>query len=455
LWNTARKLLYDYSLSLWEAKNELWLSEGKRIPATGVVYKPAKTPAPAKKSQKQVPGTIYLNNGRYYWIVAGKMDARPLIDPKSKPKVPGTFFKDGNRYYWFIPRWLKRQRLVPDGEKFSAKDRATAEKVALKKWKQLQKDNPALAAKILKHTRSQGLATKDRKLAEKIALTMWKDIQKNDPNLAAKILTDNRPQAKDHWHAQIKGKGKHRFIGSFKTKKEAQEAYRKEFERIHGYPAGYNVQCIPKIDKVWPTWTEEKERLALMNEKSKLPVVGNLSKAQALEPVIKRMQKVDWLVDHCMVVFDENHPSASQDLAIASRGERWLAEIKKEHKRPVIQGSASIDKQSQRIRITVFDQGTEYQQVLIEEIYHVIFEIIRHASSKTFASIRNWYLKEMKKGLDSTWQMHEAFAEMMVQESQVTESTSLPRHVVNYAQRVFSPSNHVPASVIKEVAAGV
>ena len=455
LWNKARKLLYDYSLSLWEAKNELWLSEGRRIPATGVVYKPAKTPAPAKKSQKQIPGTIYLNNGRYYWIVAGKMDARPLIDPKSKPTVPGTFIKDGNRYYWFIARWLKRQRLVPDGEKFSAKDRKTAEKVALKKWKQLQKDNPALAAKILKHTRSQGLATKDRKLAEKIALRMWKDIQKNDPDLAAKILTDNRPQAKDHWHAQIKAKGKHRFIGSFKTKKEAQDAYRKEFERIHGYPAGYNVQCIPKIAKVWPTWTEEKERLALMNEQPKLPVIGNRSKTEALEPVIKRMQKVDWLVDHCMVVFDENHPSASEDLAAASRGERWLAEIKREHQRPVIQGSASIDKQSQRIRITVFDQGTEYQQVLIEEIYHVIFEIIRHASPKFFASIRNWYLKEKKKGLDPTWQMHEAFAEMMVQESQVPESTSLPRHVVNYAQRVFSPSNHVPASVIKEVAAGV
>jgi len=79
-----------------------------------------------------------LNNSRYYWVVAGKMPPKPLIDPKTKPKIPGTIFKDGSRYYWFIPRWLRRQRLVPKGEKFSAKDRATAEKVALDKWKQIQ-----------------------------------------------------------------------------------------------------------------------------------------------------------------------------------------------------------------------------------------------------------------------------------------------------------------------------
>ena len=454
LWNKARQLLYGYSLSLWEAKNELWLSEGKRIPATGVVYKPVKTTKKAYPSRK-IPGTIYLNNGRYYWIVAGKMDARPLIDPKSKPKVPGTIFRDGNRYYWFIPKLLKRQRLVPDGEKFSAKDRATAEKVALKKWKQLQSDNPAQAAKILKHTRSQGLATKDRDLAEKIALTMWKNIQKNDLDLAAKILTDNRPKATDHWHAQIKTDGKIKFIGSYKTREEANAAYIKEFKKAHGYPAGYNVQCVPKIDKVWPTWTEQKARLALMDDHSKMPVIGKSQQKQVLEPVLMQMQKIDWLVDNCMVVFDDNHPIAPENLAIASRGECWLAEIKKQHKRPVIQGSASIDKQSYRIKITIYGQGAEYKQVLIEEVYHIVFEIIRNASPKTFASIRKWYTNQLRKGLDPSWQMHEAFAELMVQENQKSQSTTLPHNVVSYAQRVFSPSNHVPASVIKEVAACV
>jgi len=284
---------------------------------------------------------------------------------------------------------------------------------------------------------------------------MWKDIQKNDPHLADKILTDNRPQATDHWHAQIKADGITRFIGSYKTKKEAQDAYRKEFEKIHGYPAGYNVQCIPKMDKVWPTWTEEKQRLALMNEQPKLPVIGNRSQTEVLEPVIKQMQRVEWMVDHCMVVFDENHPSATEAVAVDSRGRKWLAEIKQCGKRPVIQGSASIDKQAQRIKITVYNQGAGYQQVLIEEIYHIVFEIIRHVACKTFASIQKWYVNEIKKGLDPTWQMHEAFAELMVQESRTPGSTSLPRHVVHYAQRVFSASHHVPAAVIKKIAAGV
>lgn len=453
LWNKARKLLYDYSLSLWETKNEFWLSEGKRIPATGVVYKPARTSAGKKSPKKKVPGTIYLNNGRYYWVVARKMAPKPLIDPKSKPKVPGTIFKDGNRWYWFIPRWLKRQRLVPDGEKFSTTDRAAAERIALKIWRQLKKDDPAHAAKILAHTRSSGLATKDKALAEKIAQKMWKDIQKNNPKLAAKILTDNRPKATDHWHAQIKTGRTVRFIGSYKTREEANAAYLKEFEKVHGYLAGYNVQCIPKIDKVWPTWTEEKMRLALMDEHPKMPVIGKSQNRQTLEPVIKQMQKIDWVVDNCMVVFDDDHPAAMDDVAIDSRGEHWLAEIKKQHKRPVIQGSASIDKQSQRIKITIYGQGAEYKQVIIEEVYHIVFEIIKNASPKTFASIRKWYAGQIKKEIDPTWQMHEAFAELMVQESQKPETTSLPRNVVSYAQKVFSPSNKVAQPVMENILA--
>ena len=92
---------------------------------------------------------------------------------------------------------------------------------------------------------------------------MWRDIQKNDPKLAAKILTDHRPEPSEHWHAQIKTDGKVRFIGSFKTKKEAQDAYKREFEKCHGYPVGYTIQYMPKMDKVWPTWKEQKARLAV------------------------------------------------------------------------------------------------------------------------------------------------------------------------------------------------
>jgi hypothetical protein len=39
-WNRARKWLYEYSMLLWESQNELWLAEGKRVPANGAVYRP-------------------------------------------------------------------------------------------------------------------------------------------------------------------------------------------------------------------------------------------------------------------------------------------------------------------------------------------------------------------------------------------------------------------------------
>ena len=116
-WNRARKLLYDYSVSFWETKNQLWLAEGKREPAKGIVFR-AKNVATPKSKKNKVPGTIYLNNGRFYWCVARKMKPRPLIDPESKPEIPGSFLYQNGRYYWHVPRWVKRQRLVPEGEIF-------------------------------------------------------------------------------------------------------------------------------------------------------------------------------------------------------------------------------------------------------------------------------------------------------------------------------------------------
>jgi len=56
-WNQARRWLHDYSVVLWETQNQLWLIEGKRAPAVGVVYRPAKAMAPEPKN-KAVPGTL-------------------------------------------------------------------------------------------------------------------------------------------------------------------------------------------------------------------------------------------------------------------------------------------------------------------------------------------------------------------------------------------------------------
>jgi len=433
-WNRARKLLHDYSICLWEARNKIWLTEGKRKPAKGIVFK-AKNSDAKPKPKKKIPGTIYLNNGGYYWIVGRKMNPKPLIDPESKPKIPGSFLIGNGRYYWYIPGWVKRQRLVPNGEKFSTKDAAVALKLAKKLWNETQRNDSELAANVRKHTRINGTATKDRAVAEKVALKMWKRIQKKHPKLAVKLLTDNHPVAKDHWHAQIRSESNHRFLGSFETQSEAEAAYAKEFEKIWGYPPGYNVRSIPKIDKVWPTWTEEKARLSLMDEHPRLPIIGK--SVEPLEPILGQMQRVDWVVDNCIVVLDENSPVASKEVAIHSRGEKWFAEIKKQGKRPVVRGSTSIDKDTGRIRITVYGQGFGESRVLTEEVYHIVYEIIRHASPKTFASIKKWHTNRLKHGL--------------VQEKKAPESTDLPRNVVNYAQRVFSDRNVVPKLAIEKV----
>jgi len=404
LWNKARKWLYDYSLLLWGSQNKLWLAEGKRVPACGVVYKPKKT-AVSKSKRKGIPGTIYLNNGCYYWVVARKMKPRPLIDPRSKPEVPGSLIVNNGRYYWWIPGWVRRQRLVPKGEKFSTMDKSVALRIAKKLWSQIKQDDPELAANVQKHTRINGMSTKDRSVAESVAARMWRDIKKNDAELAARISKDNRPKATDHWYAQIVANRKHRFIGSFRTRTEAEAAYAREFEKVHGYPAGYNVQCIPKIDKVWPTWEEEKARLEQMDEHPRMPVIGQSPQAGTLSPMVARMQIVDWLVRDAMLVFDDNSPVASPDIAIESRGRRWFEEIKKQGKRPVIRGSSAIDKNTGRIRIAVYRQGFDNNQVLAEEIHHIGFKIIRYVDPDTFAAIRRWYKRQLRDGADPTFSM--------------------------------------------------
>ena len=450
-WNKARKLLYDYSMLLWESQNEIWLAEGQRVPANGAIYRLKKTTV-TKSKKKSVPGTIYLNNGGYYWIVARKMKPRPLIDPKSKPKVPGSFIVYNGRYYWWIPGWVKRQRLVPKGEKFSTRDKDVALKIAKKLWTQIQKNDPKLAANVQNHTRINGIATKDRATAERIAARMWREIKKNDPELAAKILTDNRPKAEDHWYANIVVNRKHRFIGSFKTRTEAEAAYANEFERVFGYPPGYNVQCIPKIDKVWPTWEEEKARLELMEEHPRMPVIGKSFQTESLIPMIERMQNVDWLVGNAMVILDDNSPAASADIAIESRGKKWYGELKKQGKRAVICGSVSIDTDTGRIRITIYDQGFDNKKVLTEEIYHIGYKIMRQSSPKALQTMQRWYKRRLRNSTDPTFSMPDMFASTMALEDSGIE-TSLPRTLVKHAQRMFSPTHRIPASVMEEVKA--
>ena len=448
-WSIARQWLYDYSLTLWETQNQLWLIEGKRAPASGVVHRPTKATAP-KPRNKGVPGTIYLNNGRYWWVVARKMKPRPLIDPKSKKRVPGTIFQQGGRYYWVIAGVLRRQRLVPRGEKYSTRDRTTAEKIAYQKWQQLRKDDPSLAARILNRRQAQGLATKDRALAEKIAARLWRQIQRDDPKLAAEILQDNRPKAKDHWYAQLVAGGKHRCIGSYASKAEARAAYTREFEDVFGYPPGYNVQCMPKLDKVWPSWPEEEARLRRMAEHPRMPVICPLADAESLAPLIQRMQKVGWLVGHVLVALEDDAPVASPDIAIQSRGAAWYEQARSQGRHLVVCGCACVDADTRRIRITLYRPGFQKGQVLMEEIYHIGLKILYYESPRLFGIIRRWYGSQLTKGGDPTFSLADMFASMMALE-ETGVRTNLPSGVVRSTRRLLCPTANVPASVMQRV----
>lgn len=448
-WNRARRWLYDYSMILWETQNQLWLIEGKREPASGVVYRPAKAMAPEPKN-KAVPGTIYLNNARYWWVVKNKMKPCPLIDPRSKKKVPGTIFQEGDRYYWVIAGVLKRQRLVPKGEKFSTTDRATAERIAYRKWQQLREDDPSLAAYILSRRQAQGLATKDRVLAEKIAARLWRQIQRDNPALAAKILQDNRPRARDRWYAQLVAGGKHRCIGSYVSKTEARAAYTREFEDVFGYPPGYNVQCMPKLDKVWPSWHEEEARLRRMADHPRMPVICRSPDAEPLAPIVQKMQRVDWLVAHAILVFDDSAPVAWPQIAIQSRGVAWYEQARSECKHLVISGCAYVDADTHRIRITIHRPGFTSRQVLLEEVYHIGLKILFYERPRLFATIQRWYRGQLAKGQDPTFSLADMFASTMAQ-TQTRVKTSLPSGVVSSARRLLCPTHHVPASIMQKV----
>ena len=144
---------------------------------------------------------------------------------------------------------------------------------------------------------------------------------------------------------------------------------------------------------------------------------------------------------------------ALPNLDIQAPVQQGYADNKKHGTRPVVQGTTSIDRDTGRIRITIYGQGFRESRVLTEEIYHIIFEIIRHARPKTFASIQKWYSNRLQKGLDPTWHMYEAFAELMVQEEEFPGSTDLPRGVVKYAQKAFSATYTVPDMVMEKIKA--
>jgi hypothetical protein len=264
--------------------------------------------------------------------------------------------------------------------------------------------------------RKWGTATKHKPTAVKIAKKIWEHIQENNPEMAARIISYKTPE---------------------RTK--------------------------PDIDAVWPTWAEEKARLDSMDNKPQIPIVYpkqdiqdewkyGLRVPKILEPMVKKMKKVDWLVKDAMLVFDDYIPSASKEIAIKSNGKDWTNEQERKNKNYVIQGSTSIDRDTGRIRFTVYRPGYGSPRALTEEVYHVVLPIIREASPSTFRAIQTWHRKNIDNGGDSTLDISEAFSQAMAEE-ELGHDSGLPQSVVKSARKIFSEKNEVSPSIMEKVKA--
>jgi hypothetical protein len=80
--------------------------------------------------------------------------------------------------------------------------------------------------------------------------------------------------------------------------------------------------------------------------------------------------------------------------------------------------------------------------VLAEEVYHVVFGILRETDPGTCRATHRWYERSLKNGADPTISLDEAFSKFMaLEESRVV--TDLPRYVVKRARRIFSNASNV------------
>ena len=78
---------------------------------------------------------------------------------------------------------------------------------------------------------------------------------------------------------------------------------------------------MPDIDKIWPTWDQQKDRLKRLKGSPQMPIVYQqqdthqelkfgLRPPEALRGLVERMKEVGWLVRHCLLLFDDNWPMA-------------------------------------------------------------------------------------------------------------------------------------------------
>ena len=396
-WNDARRVLNNYAVKRWQQRENY----SEHI---------------AKKKEKDLPGTIYLNNGRYYWLPKKGEKPIALVPDKEKNRLPGSLMKNKpGGYFWWIPSHNFRRRMVPEGQRVATKDLKTAQTLQQQEWQRIQAQEPQLADE-LKSIRKWGVATRCKPTAVRIAKKLWSKMQREDPQTAARVMSDKRPEA---------------------TK--------------------------PDMDTVWPSWTEEKARLTHTDNEPQIPILYQqqdlrdeweygLRAPAGLEKTVDRIKRIDWLKKDAMLVFDDNSPRASKQIAIQSNGRDWTKQQEEQNKRYTVQGATSIDKDTGRFRIDIYKPGFNDKNVLTEEIYHIVFGIMRQARPAIYKSTQRWHNKRLNAEIDPTCTIEEAFAANMALEETGVQ-TSLPRSVVKYAKKVFSDKSSVDRSVVREVKA--
>ena len=394
-WDEARRILNHQAERLWQER---------RHPGHPI----------ARSVARGLPGTVYLNNGRYYWLPKKGYQPLALVPKKEDDRLPGSLLKnEPGGYFWWIPSLKFRRRMVPQGGKCATKDIKTAWRLQRQQWRQIQQYEPELAEKI-KGMRRWGAATRHKPTAYKLARRFWGQMQREDPLTAEQILSDGSPQI-----------------------------------------------TRPDIDVVWPSWDEQQARMDGLRNPPTLPIVYpkqglpqestyGLRPPKDLETMVERIKKVDWLVRDTMLVFDDNTPRVPAYVAAAPNGDDRPDIPRQPYRRYVMEGATSVDNETGRIRIAVYRPGFGQERVLAQEVYHIVLAILRESESDAYQAVQRWYAKKVGQGIDPAQTIEQAFTDEMALEETGVHS-SLPRGVVKNAQRIFSENAAVSAETMAKV----
>ena len=394
-WDEARRILNERAELLWRQR---------RRPDRPIV----------RSVERGLPGTVYLNNGRYYWLPKHGYKPLPLVPKKAAGRIPGSLLKnEPGGYFWWIPSLKFRRRMVPHGQKRATKNLKTAQRLQRQTWRQIQQDEPELAEKI-KGMRKWGAATRHKPTAYKLARRFWDQMQHEDPRTAEQILSNGSPQV-----------------------------------------------TRPDIDVVWPSWDEQQARMRSLRSGPTLPIVYSrqglhqewkygLRPPEGLETMVEKVKKVDWMVRDTMLVFDDNTPAIPANIT-ATPDRNGRASISPQpFRRYVLAGATSVDDDTGRLRIAVYRPGFAQKRVLVNEVYRIVLAILRQSQSPTYEDVQRWYARRVGQGISTEQTIEQAFTDEMGLEETGVRS-SLPRGVVKNARHIFSHSAAVSVETMANV----